>query len=120
MKRLILLSVVCVLMVVSLLAAQAVFAQEEIADHANGHNPSLDPHANACLDGGTLAGKCDSEALWNAGWYLIRFEQGSIDVEHFPAEYAWVLPNHQSGDNTHESTSDPHEEVCLEPAPSGH
>jgi hypothetical protein len=99
-----------ILVFVSLLGAQAVFAGDVSAE---GDHPALDPNANACMAGGSLEGKCDSEAMWNAGWYLVRFERGEIDHDEFPDDYAWVLPGHD-GDDTHDDGSDHEDEICLE------
>jgi hypothetical protein len=102
---------VAILVFVSLLGAQAVFAGDESPD---GNHPILDPNANACMAGGTLEGKCDSEAMWNAGWYLVRFEQGEIDHDEFPDDYDWVLGDHALEDDTHDDGSDHEDEICLE------
>ena len=54
------------------------------------NNPNNDPDANACYEGGTLAGSCDSmdvdddgdidksdvDWMWKCGFYLIRVEYG--------------------------------------------
>ena len=62
-------------------------------DQGNFNDPAINPRANACYDGGTMEGKCDTEWEYNAGWYLIRFEYGIITRNNFPAEYASVLPS---------------------------
>ena len=57
------------------------------------NDPLINEDANACFIGGSMVGKCgDSELLWNAGWYLIRFEQGIITRDQVPDQYKWVLP----------------------------
>ncbi|MBZ0305231.1 MAG: hypothetical protein K8I82_04100, partial [Anaerolineae bacterium] len=43
--------------------------------------PPYEPSAgskgdNACHEGGSMAGKCDTEWEWTCGWYLARFEAG--------------------------------------------
>lgn len=87
-----------------------VLAVAGLDDRGQPNDPRTNSRANACYEGGTLAFKCgttdldgdgvitqsESDALWNAGWYLIRFEQGIISRENFPAEYAWVLPQPSS------------------------
>lgn len=50
------------------------------------------PADNECFAGGVFEGKCDSPWMWNAGWYLARFNQGQISREDFPAFYGGVLP----------------------------
>src|SRR5262249_9818433 len=42
--------------------------------------------------GGSLAGKCNSDLLWEAGWYLIRYEHNFISRADFPRSLIWVLP----------------------------
>jgi len=85
MKRSIRISTLIAVLVVILLAAQAALAGD------NGKKKPLDPDANACFDGGTLAGKCDTEDMWHAGWYLIRVEQGDMAAEDVPAKYGRIL-----------------------------
>jgi hypothetical protein len=70
----------------------AVFAQDA---PLNPLDPKTNPDANACFEGGTLEGKCDSQILWEAGWYLIRFEKELISREDFLPYYAWILPQLQ-------------------------
>lgn len=36
--------------------------------------------------------KCDSQILWDAGWYLIRFQYGLLERHEIPAWVVWVLP----------------------------
>lgn len=118
MKRSITLVMVCLLLLISLLTAQAA-----LADDSDTAVP-LDPEANACFDGGTLAGKCDTEDMWVAGWLLVRVEHGVLDPHDLPDEYAWILrslvssvdwqaADEQHDDNGHDS--DPGEgEICYE------
>ena len=57
------------------------------------NDPSINPDANACFIGGAWEGTCgDSDLKWNAGWYLIRFEQGLITRDQVPDQYKWVVP----------------------------
>lgn len=56
------------------------------------NDPRTNPDANACFVGGSMVGKCDSDLLWNIGWYLIRFEQGLITEGQVPDQYKWILP----------------------------
>jgi hypothetical protein len=62
------------------------------------NDPRTNPDANACFIGGSMVGKCDSDLLWNAGWYLIRFEQGLITRGQVPDQYKWVLPKESAPD----------------------
>jgi hypothetical protein len=61
-------------------------------DEGNPNDPNDNDRANACYEGGSMAGKCDTDWEWEAGWYLIRFEYGLISREDFPAQYAILLP----------------------------
>lgn len=61
-------------------------------DQGNPNNPNENERANACYEGGSMAGKCDTDWEWEAGWYLIRFENGLISRENFPSQYAVLLP----------------------------
>ncbi len=113
MRRSTMLYAVAILMFVSLFGAQAVFAGSEFSEE---NDPNHDPQANACMAGGSLEGQCYSEAHWNAGWYLVRFEHGLLDPAEFPDDYAWVLPDHETGDDTHDDghNNDHGDEICLE------
>ncbi len=77
---------------VSLLIAGVVLAVPGFDDRGNPNDPRVNERANACYDGGTLAGKCDEQAEWDAGWYLIRFEYGLLNCDNFPSQFRWVLP----------------------------
>lgn len=48
------------------------------------NDPELNPNANACLEGGSMAGKCNSDWEWTCGWHLIRLENGLISQDEFP------------------------------------
>jgi hypothetical protein len=61
-------------------------------DQGNPNDPATNERANACYEDGSMAGKCDTDWEWEAGWYLIRFEAGMISREDFPAQYAILLP----------------------------
>lgn len=57
------------------------------------NDPLINEDANACFIGGSMVGICgDSDLLWNAGWYLIRFERGIITRDQVPDQFKWVLP----------------------------
>jgi len=67
-------------------------AQDSVDDQDNPNNPDTNDRANACYEGGTLEGQCTSEALWQAGWYLIRVEFDIFNRSDVPTWVAWVLP----------------------------
>ncbi|MBN8594949.1 MAG: hypothetical protein J0M33_24565 [Anaerolineae bacterium] len=74
---------------VTLLSVLHVLAADEVPSN----DPTVNENANACYEGGSMAGKCgDDIVLWQAGWYLIRFEAGIYTRETFPTGFAWVLP----------------------------
>jgi hypothetical protein len=53
-------------------------------------NPRSNPAANACYAGGSMEGRCDSDYLWVAGWYLIRLEHSLLRWDDLPQGYRWV------------------------------
>src|SRR5215510_1893 len=61
-------------------------------DQGNPNDPTVNERANACYEGGSMEGKCDTQWEWDGGWYLIRFQYGLISREDFPAQYAILLP----------------------------
>jgi hypothetical protein len=89
MKRLVSALLLTLLLVLSF---SAIKAADSVDDQGNPNDPTANDRANACYDGGTLEGKCDSDLLWQAGWYLIRFEHGSLSRADFPGWLIWVLP----------------------------
>ena len=76
----------------SLWLVGVVLAVPGFDDRGNPNDPRVNERANACYDGGTLAGKCDTQAEWDAGWYLIRFEYGLLGCADFPAQFSWAKP----------------------------
>lgn len=132
MQRSIRLSLLIAVFLISLLAVQIALAGD------TGSSSPLDPEANACFEGGTLAGQCDTEDMWHAGWYLIRVEQGVMAAEDVPAKYGRILvelaPDYnwcldddsggqngddpQTGDDQHngddQHQDDPEEEICFD------
>lgn len=57
------------------------------------NDPFVNPDANACFAGGSWEGKCgDDLEMWQAGWYLIRWEKGIIAEDDIPDQYKWILP----------------------------
>jgi hypothetical protein len=86
------------------ISMMAVYAFEPTTLAEN--DPRINPDANACFVGGSMVGKCDSDLLWNAGWYLLRFEQGLITEGQVPDQYKWILP--KESDST-----------VIQPTPTG-
>lgn len=80
--------------VVIVLAAivSTVFALPGFDDLGNPNDPRVNERANACFEGATLYGKCDSPLMWEAGWYLIRYEAKIFTAEEIPSWVAWILP----------------------------
>jgi len=84
---------VLVLLLLLFCLAVASFAQTN-------NDPNFNEDANACFEGGTLAGVCnvtdadrdgdvdesDIEWMWTCGWYLIRADYGLIDRADIPLE----------------------------------
>lgn len=60
-------------------------------DHGVINDPQVNERANACYEGGEMAGKCLTDWDWEAGWYLIRYRAGLISPADFPAEYVSLL-----------------------------
>ena len=57
------------------------------------NDPRVNPDANACYTGGSMAGKCKMDGeLWIAGWYEIRLEYGLITKKQIPDAYKWLIP----------------------------
>ena len=79
------LSLIFVLILGSLSAA-AVMADDD------DNNPRQNPHANACFEGGSMEGQCDTLAEWQAGWFLIRYEQEIFTMADIPGWANWSLP----------------------------
>ena len=76
------------LMLLGLMAVLAISAIAAFAQTTN--DPNVDDDANACFEGGSLAGSCDNmdvdgdgdidqhdkNWMWKCGYYLIRVENG--------------------------------------------
>lgn len=84
MKRVILLVIAVLALFVSMMVALAV-------PHETPNDPRVNPDANACYSGGSMAGKCKlDDQLWIAGWYEIRLEYGLISFNQVPDAYKWL------------------------------
>jgi hypothetical protein len=81
-----------VMLLVLLSISGAVMAEAGFDDEGNPNNPAVNERANACYEGGSLEGKCDTQEEWDAGWYLIRYQVNMISRENFPIQYIWILP----------------------------
>lgn len=80
--------------ILSVLVFGVVFAGFD--DAGNPNDPRINERANACYEGGSLEGKCSTEAQWQAGWYLIRYEYGLINRQGIPVWAQWVLQEEPS------------------------
>lgn len=67
--RRILFVVFMLLFVVSAIAIAA-----GVDDQGNPNDPAVNERANACYEGGSMEGKCDTDWEWVCGWHLIRAE----------------------------------------------
>jgi hypothetical protein len=47
---------------------------------------------NECYEGGTMAGKCDNEWLWKAGWEIARFNDGRLSRDQVNEAWRFLLP----------------------------
>jgi len=128
MKRLLILNMLaCILLAVS---ALALFAQDHHDDQGIVNNPAINPRANACYSGGTLAGTCITAAQWECGWYLIRFEGYLIERQNIPSRCDALLPVEATHEPADHATSEPtspsdhatpeptHEESTAQPSPT--
>ena len=97
MKRFLLLLLVCLF---------SVFVASAQTDEAgNPNDPLVNENANACFEGGTMAGKCNIDFdgngtvddfevawAWECGWYLIRYDAGMMSAAGFPLRCQSLLP----------------------------
>jgi hypothetical protein len=75
------------------ISSVGLLAQESgIDDEGNANNPSTNSRANACYTGGSMAETCVTQADWECGWALIRFEYGLFPRETVPTICEWLLP----------------------------
>jgi len=91
MKRIYITGLVVFLLVA--LSGIALFAQSSVDDKGVVNNPANNPRANACFDGGSLAGTClNLEWKWVCGWGIIRVEKGLLFRETLSAECQALMP----------------------------
>ena len=91
MKRIVLLVIASFALLLSLVVALAAVPHSETPN-----DPRVNPDANACYTGGSMAGKCKlDDELWIAGWYEIRLEYGLISGDQVPDQYKWLLTRPQ-------------------------
>ncbi len=81
-----------ILIFITVITSSLIFAEFGYDDQGVINDPQINERANACYEGGTLEGMCDSQLLWDAGWYLIRFEFGLLSREEIPDWLTWILP----------------------------
>lgn len=65
-----------------------------VDDQGNPNDPNVNERANACFEGGDMAGKCDTEWEWMCGWYIIRLTEPQDEVLRaaFPPDCLSLLP----------------------------
>lgn len=101
--------------ITGLATLMTVFLVGAVDDEGNVNDPTINERANACFEGGSMAGRCDSELDWQAGWYLIRFETGLLTREDIPSWVAWVIPSEETPKTNEDETPEPNEEEAPEP-----
>ncbi len=88
-----------IITIFALLSLVSIVVASGTADNGKPNDPTINERANACFEGGSLEGQCntvdidrngtvdDWEIEWHyvCGWYLIRFEQGLIAGTNLPA-----------------------------------
>lgn len=87
---------------------------QENTDSSN--HPDNNEDANACYEGGTMAGRCNDDSngdgivsqeeidwAWRCGWYLIRYETGIYERDELPADCIILLPRENIGETTSDS-----------------
>lgn len=79
---------IIMMILILLIGTVLVFALD---DQGNPNDPAINERANACYEDGTLAGQCDTELEWQAGWYLIRYEFGILQRADIPEWVEWIL-----------------------------
>lgn len=75
-----------------LFSSTLVFAESGYDDQGNPNDPTVNDRANACYEGGSMEGKCDSIWEWECGWYLIQFEYDLLEHDGFPTWCASIIP----------------------------
>lgn len=55
------------------------------------NDPTVNLDANACYTGGSMAGTCNTDYLWIAGWYAIRLQWNVITAGQVPDAYKWLI-----------------------------
>lgn len=63
-----------------------------VDDQGNPNDPDVNDRANACFEGGSMEGKCDTEWEWACGWHLIQFEYDLTTRDEFPAWCISIIP----------------------------
>lgn len=86
------------LLLIVLIVLFAVLIVQAEDDAGNINDPGENERANACYEDGSLANQCDTDWEWHCGWYLIRFESGSLSHDTFPEWCESLLPPLPSSD----------------------
>jgi hypothetical protein len=68
---------------------------------------SGDPADNACYDGGTLAGQCHDDFMWQVGWYKARLDDGRIAPSQLPPDFQYLAPDGTIFENSPASNENP-------------
>ncbi len=69
---------------------------------------------NECNPGGTMAGKCDTDWEWQAGWYLARYNRNQLTAAQVPATYRGLLPTNAANTiKCFKDDYDPNYNFCL-------
>jgi hypothetical protein len=87
-------SIFRLLALIILVFAAIVGIQAQEDDQGVPNDPNNNERANACYEGGSMAGQCDTMEEWEAGYYLIRWEYGLLSTEDFPDFFNWALPDY--------------------------
>ena len=87
-----------ILVIILAVVGFAVSASVGFDDQGNINDPAVNERANACFEGGSLEGKCNTtdidkdglienwegEGHYTCGWYLIRFEYNLLGEDNLP------------------------------------
>lgn len=83
---------IIIVFVVILFSSLQISAQDT-DDQGNTNDPAINDRANACFEGGSMEGKCDTEWEWVCGWHLIRLDSQNQESRYnFPSDCASLLP----------------------------
>lgn len=80
------------ILILVLITSGIVMAETNFDDQGNPNEPIQNDSANACYEGGSMDGKCDTTWEWQCGWHLIRFEYNLTSREDFPTWCISIIP----------------------------